>query len=53
MTQDDLEAARAEFPEEKLASRALEKYARRYWIEGRYFWKDGFRYVCGPGMFIL
>ncbi|KAF7891648.1 hypothetical protein EAF00_007950 [Botryotinia globosa] len=47
MTQDDLDTARKEFPEEKLASRALEKYAKKHWIEGRYFWKDGFRYVCG------
>ncbi|TEY71738.1 hypothetical protein BOTCAL_0087g00050 [Botryotinia calthae] len=47
MTQDDLDAARKEFPDEKLASRALEKYAKKHWIEGRYFWKDGFRYVCG------
>ncbi|KAI9645147.1 hypothetical protein NHQ30_005881 [Ciborinia camelliae] len=50
MTQDELDAARMEFPEEKLASRALEKYARKYRVEGRYFWKDGFRYVCGPAM---
>ncbi|KAF7911948.1 hypothetical protein BELL_0602g00010 [Botrytis elliptica] len=47
MTQDDLDAARKEFPEEKLPSRALEKYARKHWIEGRYFWKDNFRHVCG------
>ncbi|THV44754.1 hypothetical protein BGAL_0584g00030 [Botrytis galanthina] len=47
MTQEDLDAARKEFPDEKLASRALEKYAKKHWIEGRYFWKDNFRYVCG------
>ncbi|TGO21888.1 hypothetical protein BPAE_0195g00150 [Botrytis paeoniae] len=47
MTQDDLDAARKEFPEEKLASRSLEKYAKKHWIKDRYFWKDGFRYVCG------
>ncbi|KAF5870321.1 uncharacterized protein Bfra_009705 [Botrytis fragariae] len=47
MTQDDLDAARKEFPEERLPSRALEKYAKKHWIEGRYFWKDNFRYVCG------
>ncbi|TGO33236.1 hypothetical protein BHYA_0258g00030 [Botrytis hyacinthi] len=47
MTQDDLNAARKEFPDEKLPSRALEKYAKKHWIEGRYFWKDNFRYVCG------
>ncbi|TGO67882.1 hypothetical protein BOTNAR_0034g00420 [Botryotinia narcissicola] len=47
MNQDDLDAARKEFPEEKLPSRALEKYAKKHWIEGRYFWKDNFRYVCG------
>lgn len=50
MTQDDLDTARKEFPDEKLASCALEKYAKKHWIEGRYFWKDGFRYVCGSGM---
>ncbi|KAM0192143.1 hypothetical protein ACHAPC_001984 [Botrytis cinerea] len=47
MTQDDLDTARKEFPDEKLASCALEKYAKKHWIEGHYFWKDGFRYVCG------
>lgn len=50
MTQEDLNVARKEFPDEKLASRALEKYAKKHWIEGRYFWKDNFRYVCGSGM---
>lgn len=53
MNQDDLDAARKEFPDEILPSRALEKYAREHWIQGRYFWKDGFRYVCGSGMFIF
>ncbi|KAF7950473.1 hypothetical protein EAE96_007757 [Botrytis aclada] len=50
MTQDDLDAARKKFPDEELASRALEKYAKKHWIEGRYFWKHGFRFVCGPNI---
>ncbi|KAB8294220.1 hypothetical protein EYC80_009653 [Monilinia laxa] len=48
-TPQDLEYARKEFPNEKLASRALEKWARdREWRDSRkWFWKDNYRYMCG------
>ncbi|KAF7881350.1 uncharacterized protein EAF01_011861 [Botrytis porri] len=49
-TPEDLEVARRQFPEEKLASRALENYARDNWegfSSNRWFWKDNCRYTCG------
>ncbi|KAM0130979.1 hypothetical protein ACHAO1_007572 [Botrytis cinerea] len=49
-TPEDLAFARLQFPEEKLASRALEKYARTNWRgrgNNRWFWKDNHRYACG------
>lgn len=52
-TPEDLAFARLQFPEEKLASRTLEKYARANWhggVSNRWFWKDNHRYTCGEGM---
>ncbi|KAF5870322.1 uncharacterized protein Bfra_009706 [Botrytis fragariae] len=49
-TPEDLVKARRRFPEEKLASRALEKFARANWegsSSNRWFWKDNCRYTCG------
>lgn len=52
-TPDDLVEARRLFPEEKLPSRALEKFAHARWLgtsSNRWFWKDNCRYTCGDGM---
>ncbi|TEY71737.1 hypothetical protein BOTCAL_0087g00040 [Botryotinia calthae] len=49
-TPEDLEQARRQFPEEKLASRALEKYAYANCYgrsSNRWFWKDNHSYTCG------
>ncbi|KAI9645146.1 hypothetical protein NHQ30_005880 [Ciborinia camelliae] len=48
-TPEDLELARNQFPDEKLASRALEKFARANWSSypDKWFWKDNYRMICG------
>ncbi|TGO67883.1 hypothetical protein BOTNAR_0034g00430 [Botryotinia narcissicola] len=49
-TPEDLVEARREFPEEKLPSRALEKFAHAHWLgssSNKWFWKDNCRYTCG------
>ncbi|EMR87342.1 hypothetical protein BcDW1_3976 [Botrytis cinerea BcDW1] len=49
-TPEDLEKARRQFPEEKLASRALEKLAYANWCgssSNKWFWKNNYRYTCG------
>ncbi|QSZ36045.1 hypothetical protein DSL72_007169 [Monilinia vaccinii-corymbosi] len=54
LTLHDLELAGAQFPDEKLASRA-EKWARANWelASGRYFWKDNYRFTCVEDIFYL
>ncbi|KAF7854560.1 hypothetical protein EAF04_010369 [Stromatinia cepivora] len=49
-TQQDLDEARSLYPEEKLASRALERFAQGNWDKhgDKFFWKDNERYICGP-----
>ncbi|KAF7911949.1 hypothetical protein BELL_0602g00020 [Botrytis elliptica] len=49
-TPEDLVQARRENPKEKLASRALEKYAHANWngsASNKWFWKNNCRYTCG------
>ncbi|TGO52430.1 hypothetical protein BCON_0141g00010 [Botryotinia convoluta] len=49
-TPEDLVEARRQFPGEKLASRALEKFSHanwQGWSSNRWFWKDDCRYTCG------